>query len=528
MNRRPLKPWLILVIGIIAVVIVWIAQRNTDGAAVRGNTDSVQARQSRFASAACPEVGGSLSIARSADVTDWYYNLDNPSIAAWPLINFPLVRNNITATAVEGLAAESWESNSASTEFTFHLRPGLKFSNGSDLTSADVLDSFQRNYTDPKSTLKSRIPQAIFSAPDGATFRIKLAEAYPAFVEQQLTGVGIYPRGSKPASMMLKPVSAGPFVLEEWKKGQMARLVRNPHYFRQPYPCVDEIKLMVVGDSATQAIQLRAGQVDIVQDPLPSQLVELERAPHVKIEVYPTLAGTLIRLQRTRQPAFADLDVRKAMNYAIDKEAIAKVVFFGTGKVMDSELPRTKFYVPQDPYTYDLAKARRLMAKSRFPKGFTTELLIASGDPVESGIATIVKHQLAQIGITVNIQQVEAGTKFQLRGNKQFEMFIASTSADQIDPEGYWEFCCAAGFGFDSAWTDYIEQDMLDRFAEAKLSSGERRKALFSEMQEIGWKDAAQIYLVFVDAPIAMRDRVHGYRSAPTRHLYLETVYLDQ
>ncbi|MBS0333402.1 MAG: ABC transporter substrate-binding protein, partial [Proteobacteria bacterium] len=312
-----------------------------------------------------------------------------------------------------------------------------------------------------------------------------------------------------------------------WRKGQGARLVRNPYYWNQPYPCVDEIRLTVVGDSATQAIQLRAGQVDIVQDPLPSQLEELSRAPHIKITVVPTLAGTLIRLQRTRQPAFADLNVRKAMNYAIDKRAIAKVVFFGAAKAMESEAPRTKFYAPQTPYAFDLAKARALMARSRYPKGFRTELLIASGDPVESGIATIVKYQLAKIGIEVKILQVEAGTKFQLRGKKQFEMFLASTSADQIDPEGYWEFCCAAGFGFDSAWTDYRNPEMIRLFAEAKRASGARRADLFARMQKMGWDDAAQLYLVFVDAPIAMRDRVHGYRSTPTRHLYLETVYLD-
>ncbi|MFT3723347.1 MAG: ABC transporter substrate-binding protein [Hyphomonadaceae bacterium] len=512
------------------VALAWFATtvvRQKPDAGAIADAAAGDAASRRAVSTECPKVGGVLALARSADVTDWYYNLDNPSIWAWPLVNFPLVRNNIDATAVEGMAASAWEANANSTRFAFTLRDGLKFSDGSPLTSADVLDSFNRNYLDPRSTLKSRIPQATFSAPTERTFVVELAKSYPAFVEQQLPGIGIYPKGSDPRAMMEAPVSAGPFVLAEWRKGQLAKLVRNPHYWNQPYPCIDEVRLAVVGDSATQAIQLRAGQVDIVQDPLPSQLVELERAPHIKIDVSPTLAGQLIRLQRVTQPAFADINVRKAMNYAIDKAAIARVVFFGTASVMDSELPRTKFYVPQTPYTYDLQKAQQLMAQSGYRNGFRTELLIASGDPVESGIATIVKYQLAKIGITVDIQQVEAGTKFQLRGKKQFEMFLASTSADQIDPEGYWEFCCASGFGFDSAWTDYRRTQMLDLFAEVKHVAGSRREEIFASMQKIGWDDAAQLYLVFMDAPIAMRDRVHGFKSAPTRHLYLETVYLD-
>jgi peptide/nickel transport system substrate-binding protein len=527
MTKRSLQILAVVAIAALAGLAIAVMQHRPDSRARPGDGGQQASAQSRRPSPECPKVGGVLTFARSADVTDWYYNLDNPSISAWPLVNLPLVRNNVEATAVEGMAATSWEANADSTVFTFHLRNGLRFSNGSPLTSADVLDSFQRNYADPRSTLKSRMPQATFSAPDPKTFVITLAQTYPAFVEQQLPGVGIYPRGSEPRTMMEAPVSGGPFILAGWRKGQVARLVRNPYYWNQPYPCVDEIRLTVVGDSATQAIQLRAGQVDVVQDPLPSQLVELSRAPHIKIKVFPTLAGSLIRLQRVRQPAFADLNVRKAMNYAIDKRAIAKVVFFGTAKPMDSELMRTKFYVPQTPYAYDLKRARDLMAQSRYPKGFKTQLLIASGDPVESGIATIVKFELAKIGIAVKIQQVEAGTKFQLRGNKQFEMFLASTSADQIDPEGYWEFCCAAGFGFDSAWTDYRNPEMLKLFAEAKRTGGPRRGELFAEMQKIGWDDAAQLYLVFADAPIAMRDRVHGYRSTPTRHLYLETVYLD-
>lgn len=528
MAKHSFQHWAAIAGAAVAAMVLGLAGCRPNATVHSGVQAASASAEDRQPSKECPKVGGVLTIVRSADVTDWYYNLDNPSISAWPLVNFPLVRNNADATAVEGMAAKSWEANAGSTVFTFHLRDGLKFSDGSALTSADVLDSFKRSYADPKSTLRSRIPKATFSAPDEKTFVVGLAQTYPAFIEQLIPGIGIYPEGSDPRAMMEAPISAAPFVLSDWRKGQMARLVRNPYYWNQPYPCVDEVRLTVVGDAATQAIQLRAGQVDIVQDPLPSQLVELGRAPHIKIGIFPTLAADLIRLQRVKQPAFADVNVRKAMNYAIDKRAIAKVVFFGTAKVMDSELPRTKYYVPQTPYSYDLEKARALMAKSNYRNGFKTELLIASGDPVESGIATIVKYQLAKIGITVSIQQVEAGTKFQLRGNKEFEMFLASTSTDQIDPEGYWEFCCAAGFGFDSAWTDYRNPEMLKLFAEVKRVAGPRRGELFSKMQKIGWDDAAQLCLVFVDAPVAMRDRVRGFKFPPTRHLSLESVYLDE
>ena len=483
--------------------------------------------QDRKSSAECPTVGGVLKFARTADVSDWYYNSNNPSIWAWPLVNLALVRNNLDATGIEGAAAESWEANADSTVFTFNLRDGLKFSDGSDLDSADVLDSFNRALNDPQNAQGGRFPAGTtFAAPDSDTFVVTLPASAPAFVESLLVQIGIYPKSSDPQRMLTEPISAGPFVLAEWQKGQLVRLTRNPHYWAQPYPCLDEVQLLVVGDSTTQALQLQAGQIDIAQELPPAQLASLRTMPGVTVPVFPTLAEELIRLQRVKQPAFADVNVRKAMNYAIDKQAIADAVFFGTGSVQDSEMPRTRYYVAQTPYTYDVAKAKELMAASGFADGFTTELLIASGDPVENGIATIVKDQLAEIGITVNIQQVEAGTKFELRGNRQFEMFLATTSSDMIDPQTFWEFCCAAGFDIGSAWTDYVEDDMLAMFEAVKAEGDDAKRAeLFAQMQKKAWDDAAQLYLVFIDAPMGIRSNVQGFVLPPTRHHHLETVY---
>jgi peptide/nickel transport system substrate-binding protein len=477
----------------------------------------------------CPTTGGTLTFARTADVSGWYYQSNNPTIWAWPLVSLALVRNNIHATGLEGAAAESWEISEDAKTFTFHLRDGLKFSDGSPLTSADVLDSFQASMSDPQNAQGGIWPEGTtISAPDEATIVITLVEPQPAFVDNLLSQVGIYPAGSKPEDLANNPISAGPFIMAEWQKGQRVILKRNPYYWNQPYPCLDEVHLIVVGDSTTQALQLQAGQIDIAQELPPSQLAALREAPGVTVPLFPTLASELIRLQRTTQPAFADRNVRQAMNYAIDKQAIADLVFFGTASVQDSEMPRTKFYVPQTPYTYDVAKAQELMAASAYPDGFKTTLLIASGDPVESGIATIVKEQLAVIGIEVEIQQVEAGTKFELRGTKSFEMFLATTSADQIDPQIFWWFCCAEGFGLDSAFTDYSNPEMNALFAEVQTEGDEARRAeLFAEMQRMVWEDAAQFYLVFLEAPMGVRSNVHGFVLPPTRHHYLEWVYKD-
>jgi peptide/nickel transport system substrate-binding protein len=476
---------------------------------------------------ACPNKGGTLTFARSADVSGWYYQDNNPTIWAWPLVSLALVRNKVDASGLEGAAAESWEASPDSKTFTFHLRKDLKFSDGSSLTSADVVDSFNSSMNDAQNVQQGIWPKGTtIAGPDPSTVVITITDPQPAFVDNLLSQVGIYPKGSKPADLVTHPVSAGPFMLADWQKGQRAVLKRNPYFWNQPYPCVDEVDLLVVGDSATQALQLQAGQVDIAEELPPNQLEALRRSPGVTVPVFPTLGEELIRLQRTKQPAFQDENVRLAMNYAIDKNAIVNLVFFGTAVVEDSEMPRTKFYKAQTPYTYDLAKAKKLMAASAFPKGFKTSLLISSGDAVESGIATIVKDQLAAIGIDVAIQQVEAGTKFELRGKKDFEMFLATTSADQIDPQIFWYFCCAQGFNLGSAFTDYLSPENQALFTKVQIEGDPAKRAdLFTQMQKVVWDDAAQLYLVFLEAPMGIRSNIKGFVLPPSRHHYLEKVY---
>jgi peptide/nickel transport system substrate-binding protein len=506
---RALRPWLY------CAVTLGVATALLNPAAAVAQSDG------------CPTKGGTLTFARTADVSGWYYQDNNPTIWAWPLVSLALVRNKVDASGLEGAAAESWEGSSDSKTFTFHLRKNLKFSDGSPLTSADVIDSFNASMSDPQNAQQGIWPKGTtLSAPDELTIVIKLVEPQPAFVDNLLSQVGIYPKGSKPSDLVSHPVSAGPFIMADWQKGQRVVLKRNPYYWNQPYPCLDEVDLVVVGDTATQALQLQAGQVDIAEELPPNQLGALRQAPGVTVPVFPTLAEELIRLQRTKQPAFADKNVRQAMNYAIDKQAIVNLVFFGTAAVEDSEMPRTRFYKAQTPYAYDPAKAKQLMAASAYPKGFKTSLLISSGDAVESGIATIVKDQLAAIGIDVTIQQVEAGTKFELRGKKDFEMFLATTSADQIDPQIFWWFCCAEGFDLHSAFTDYSNPDNKALFAKVQTEGDASKRAdLFAQMQKVVWDDAAQLYLVFLEAPMGIRSNVKGFVLPPARHHYLEKVY---
>ena len=356
---------------------------------------------------------------------------------------------------------------------------------------------------DPQNVQQGIWPKGTtIAAPDPSTVVITITDPQPAFVDNLLSQVGIYPKGSKPADLVTHPVSAGPFTCSP-----TGRRASAPSSSEIPISGTSPIPVStswISSSSATPRPRLSSFRPARSTSPrsFPDPVEALRQSPGVAVPVFPTLGEELIRLQRTKQPAFQDKNVRMAMNYAIDKNAIVNLVFFGTAAVEDSEMPRTKFYKAQTPYTFDLAKAKEFMAASAFPKGFKTSLLISSGEAVESGIATIVKDQLAAIGIDVAIQQVEAGTKFELRGKKDFEMFLATTSADQIDPQIFWYFCCAQGFNLGSAFTDYLSPDNQALFTKVQTEGDPAKRAdLFAQMQKVVWDDAAQLYLVFLKAP---------------------------
>ena len=105
-------------------------------------------------------------------------------------------------------------------------------------------------------------------------------------------------------------------------------------------------------------------------------------------------------------------------------------------------------------------------------------------------------------------------------------MFLATTSADQIDPQIFWYFCCAQGFNLGSAFTDYLSPDNQALFTKVQTEGDPAKRAdLFAQMQKVVWDDAAQLYLVFLEAPMGIRSNIKGFVLPPSRHHYLEKVY---
>jgi peptide/nickel transport system substrate-binding protein len=480
---------------------------------------------SQPAAAGCPATGGILRAAVNADSSGFLFSGDNPSI--WPrsLVYLSLTRLSPDGRSAEADAAESWEIADDFKTFTFHLRDGLTFSDGSPLTSADVVATFESYLANE--TLAPAFPVGLAAtAPDPSTVVFTTEGPTPMFAERYVAEQGIFPAGSDLDTMNTAPLSGGPFLLDSWEKGQLMVFKKNPTFWNQPYPCLDEVHLQVVADSNTQALQLQAGQIDYAQNLPANQLATLDAAENVVIEQFPTWKAMMLRLDQKKQPAFTDVNVRQAMNHAIDKQAVIDAVLFGAGTIEDSPLPRTPNYVAQPAYAYDLAKAQELMAASGYPDGFATTVTIASGDVVGVNLATIVKDQLAQIGIDVTIEQVDPATQFEMFTTYQYEMAYTPFTADTYDDAQYICYVMSNVCGIDAYWSGYNNPRVEELVTTLNTTTDPAARAeMLAEIQSIVWTDADQLYIAFMDAPIGVTTCVEGLVVPPTAHYYFETMY---
>lgn len=472
-----------------------------------------------------PVRGGTLRMGRIGDVVTWdpITPVDNISLWAFPLVYAGLLQVEETGTKLVPSIAESVETSEDGRTFTFHLRPDVKFADGSPLTARDVVFSFKRE-AGPRSLHASLIPpKTRFTAPDDQTVVAELVDPSPSFAEGTLGTAPILSEAYIREHGAERPMGAGPFMLDEWRKGEAVILKRNPHYFGDG-PYLDGVELLAIQDDTTRVLKLQAGEIDIATDLPLNQVKRIDNMDGVNVQVAPTLAVEHLRMNH-RLPQFRDRDVRLAINHAIDVESILKNVVFGQGEIATSLLPRLKYHVAQEPYAYDVEQARSLMAKSSFPDGFATKLLVLAGDQVESGIATVVQSQLAEIGIKVEIQAVETATKAALTHRGDYDMQVASYTSDFVDP---WELIVFAAVDtfVDSAWTYYRNPTVNKLYEQAEREMDPaKREELYAEMQKIVWDDAAYVFLYYPNSRSGVRDDVHGYKILPTSYFLLQDVW---
>jgi peptide/nickel transport system substrate-binding protein len=481
-----------------------------------------------------PVAGGHLVMARSADIIsmDKTTTFDNNSIRVMQQIMEPLFMVSSDGTKIDPWLATKYDISADKLTYTITLRDGVTFSTGAPLTAADVKFSLDEN-TKTGAAGWGFVNEAIdkITAVDPKTVQIKLKFPWaPLLADLSIFSNGIVPKdyGGKTAEAFYQaPVGTGPFTWDSWKKGQSVRLKKNPTYWQQGKPYVDSVTWNVVPDANTRKLQLQGGQIDINDTPDWSSFSSLKSTPGITATTFPSTQIDYIAFNQKRQP-FDDVHVRRAISYAIDRDAMVKAVLFGNGQPAYSLLsPGTPFFdANAGGAKYDVAKAKAELAQSSQPNGFKTTLLIRAGDPNQASIAQIMQEELKAIGITMDIKQLDPTANKQARLRSDFDMAWSAWTMDIPDPDQWTSFAVNPAGGSRSAFTSYNNPEVVALNKQAQTETDDtKRAALYAQLQEKAGQDAFLAYLFYSPYVFASTSKVNGFHVTPLGNYHLEDVY---
>ncbi|MGW2963218.1 ABC transporter substrate-binding protein [Streptomyces sp. NPDC001220] len=314
-----------------------------------------------------------------------------------------LTRTDETGKAVPDLA-KSWEYDKKGDEITFHLRPGLKFSDGEPVNAAAVKAAIERAQKQKNSALfgdLTSIKSVDAKGLDAVLHLTQVDYQIPQLLGERVLQIASPKAAANPTKLDQNPVGAGPFVVTQLVPGTKAVLKKNPDYWDAKNIHIDNVELTSAPDASTVVSGLRTGVYNFA-DLAPSQAAAAKKAG-LDVFSQPGFNANNLSLNINKAP-FDNDKVVDAVRYAINRQEFVDKLTFGYGSVTDQPFP--KGYVAYDPksaddYPYDPAKSKKLLAEAGYKAGdIKLNLVIPAEDPQ----AELVQSQLAKVGITVTIK----------------------------------------------------------------------------------------------------------------------------
>jgi len=434
-----------LVLGLVVGACSPTASPGTSASAPTTGPGASTPTESAPGTSAAPTQGGILSIGFNSDI-QYFDPAKGYDVVSWPaerLIYEPILGYD-TGTKLVPLLADGMPTISADGKaYTIKLRTGVKFvkPDGSvlrDMNADDVIDSLHRVLDPNLKPSASPVSGAFFGNIVGAndviggkaktasgikkiddnTVEIDLINADATFLNILATPfASVVPKDTpRDAAELAKgPIGTGPYVLKQYTKGTQATFVANKSYWQPGQPFLDEIDFKVGLDDNAMIQQIQADQLDMMGDALPAgSFTQITTDPKYKDQLFShTLVDTdylFFDTQQANNGPLSKVAVRQALNYAIDKDNILKLVH-GAGVRAECILPPDMpAYDPNcHPYSFDQAKAKQMLADAGYPNGFESTLYTDTTDP-DPQIAQALQQDLAAVGVKVNIVTEEFAT----------------------------------------------------------------------------------------------------------------------
>ncbi|HXV25923.1 MAG TPA: ABC transporter substrate-binding protein [Alphaproteobacteria bacterium] len=473
---------------------------------------------------------GVLKIARHQDSTtlDPIFTIQNADIWVMNNMNSLLVRVNREGTDVEPDLAERWEISPDGLTYTFHLREGLKFGDETPLTSSDAKFSLER-LRDKEGSVMAGMFSVIKSidAPDDRTVVITLNQpSAPFLASLAMFSAAVLPEKAVTAAgeeFGNNPVGAGAFMLEEWRRGEVLRLKKNPNYWEADRVKLDGVEWLFIPNDNTRVLKLQAGEVDAIIFIPFNRVTELQGNPDLQVHLDPSSREDHALINHDHEP-LNDIRVRQALYHAIDRQAIVDAVTFGHGKVANSFVPAgAMFYNANNPdYPYDPEKAKALL-KEAGVDALGLKFLLTAGDSVHDQIGVIVKDQLAKVGVEVEIVKQEEGQQWESTVAGEYDISVNYWTNDIIDPDQKATFCVYGDDENRSYYTGYKNPEVTKLVEQGRVElDRSKREQIYHRIQETAKGDAHWIDLYYSPFRNASRKNVQNFFQNPMGRFMLE------
>ena len=449
---------------------------------------------------------------------------------------------NITADGYEGCLAESWDISEDGKTYTFHIRDGVKFSDG-EICDANAIkanfDAIIEN-KDRHTWLEMMNLLVGVSAPDEKTFLIELSEPYyPLLTELGVTRpfAMISPKAMKDGSTkdgVDAYIGTGPYVLTDFVTDEYAVFEANENYWGEQ-PAIKKITVKVIPDNQTRILALEKGEIDMIfgKNMIDADAInQYQGNENFKVELSDPTSTRQIVLNTTRE-VLAEKEVRQALQYATNKQAISEGIFYGLEKPADTLFAETIPYcnIGLAPYEYDVEKAKSMLEEAGWSAGsdgilekdgqkLKIDLLYNSDSVTEKAISEYLQSEYAKIGISLNIHGEEEQSYRDNMKAGNFDMVFNICWGTPYDPQSSLAAMRAPVYGDYAAQLGLEDKAEIDEAITNILVSTDEaeRQELYKFVLTRLHEDAVYIPLTYECNKAIYRSDLKGFHFTQTQY----------
>lgn len=440
-------------------------------------------------------------------------------------------------TSVQPALAEEWEVSDDNLTYTFKLRKGVKFHDGTDFNADAVVYNFERWMNGDADKYPYYTMFGGFKGDEGHVIKeVKAIDEHTVqfvLIRPQapfLKNLAMSPFGIASPTALEKdgdnfrqhPVGTGPFKFVEWKQNDRIVLEKNPDYWMEGYPKLNKVIYRVIPENTARLNALANGEIDIMDGLNNSDEASVLSNPNLQVIERPSMNVGYIGFTVNRPP-FDNKLVRQALSHAIDKQSIIDSFYGGKAQPAKNPMPPSIEGYNDDiqDYPYDLEKAKALLAEAGFANGFEMDLwampVARPYMPEAMKVAEVIQDSFSKIGVKANIQTVDWATYLDKATKGEFDAYMLGWTGDNGDPDNFiYTLLDKDSIGSNNN-SHYSNDELHAILIEAQTETDQaKRNELYKRAQEIIKEDAPWVPLVHSTPLLAAVKDLQNYKPHPT------------